>query len=257
MTYYAFNNFFVRAVVCCTTLCCASMLFAQGVGKPTVTNIPGGIYVEWASPVDVAAVRLGKGLVGPFEIMFNVPSADFATQFIGKKPEAVTNPEIITILADYWIVRGKPDRAIPLYENCLHQNDLEEARKLIFQNNLAMLYSQTLGQHAKALEVIDTALETKKDNVVLLDTKGLILLNNNSPAEAVPPLQRAVELSCQYPIYCMHLAYALHQDGRDSQSRRYLDPVRDQLIPAVPNMTKENKAMFDSLQLALPPVSGQ
>jgi len=244
-----------RAVLLCTALFCLPTVFAQGISKPKITNIPGGFIAEWISPVEVAAIQFGKGLAGQFEVMFDIPSVDyFTTEFIDKKPQPVTNPEMITALADYWIVRGKPERAIPLYEESLKRGDLDDMRALVFQNNLAMLYSRILGQHDKALATINNALELKKDNVTLLDTKGLILLNSRNPAEAVPVLQRAVELSCQLPIYCMHLAYALHQDGRDSQARRYFDPVRDQLIESVPNMTKENKAMYDVLQLALPPV---
>jgi len=219
-----------------------------------MTSIPGGFLIEWMSPVEIVAIQLKKGLTGPFEVMFDIPSVDFITEFIDKKPEPVSSPEMITALADYWIVRGKPERAIPLYENSLKRGNLDDTRALVFQNNLAMLYSRILGRHDRALEIINGALESKKDHVTLLDTKGLILLNSGNPSEAIPVLQRAVELSCQLPIYCMHLAYALHQDGRDSQARRYFDPVRDQLISSAPNMTKENKAMYDVLQLALPPI---
>lgn len=252
-----------RNTIFCTLLClgvllfCPTVLLAQGVGKPKITGIPGGYFVEWVAPVEVAAVQLDKKLTGPFEIMFDIPSVQFIADVLDRKSGPVTSPEMVTVLADYWIVRGKPERAIPLYEDCLKQNNIEDSRALVFQNNLAMLYSRALGNHDKALGVVDGALETKKDNVVLLDTKGLILLNSGNPAEAVPVLQRAVELSCQLPIYCMHLAYALHQDGRPTQARRYFDSVRAQLNEAAPGMAKENKAMFDTLQIALPPVSTQ
>ena len=120
-----------------------------------------------------------------------------------------------------------------------------------------MLYSQVLGEHSKALGVVDNALSTRRDNVILLDTKGLIFMNAGNPREAVPVLERAVELSCQLPIYCMHLAHALHQEGRLAQARRYFDSARDLLVPLVPNMTKENKAMYDTLQSQYPPLGGQ
>ena len=245
---------FYRAALYCTVLFCMPAAFAQGVDKPEITNIPGGFFVEWSAPVEVGAIQLGKGLSGEFEIMFDVPSVNHLADFIDKKAEPVSNPDVIAALSDYWIVRGKPERAIPLYENCLKHGDLDEPQRMVFQNNLAMLYSRALGQHDKALETINSALELKKDHTVLLDSKGLILLNNGNAAGAVPVLQRAVELSCQLPVYCMHLAYALHQDGRDSQARRYIDSVRPQLTELAPNMTKENKAMYDALLSALPPV---
>jgi predicted Zn-dependent protease len=189
--------------------------------------------------------------------MFDVPSASFVAEVIDRRTAPATSPEMITALADYWIVRGRPERAIPLYEESLKQGNLDDSRTLVFQNNLAMLYSQVLGKHAEALKIVDSALETRRDNIILLDTKGLIHINSGNPSEAVIPLQRAVELSCQLPIYCMHLAYALHLDGRPSQARRYFDPVRPQLNEASSGMRKENKAMFDALQLALPPIETQ
>ena len=252
MTRYTFC---LGAALLGVALLCSSVAFAQGVNRPKITNIPGGFFIEWAAPVEIAAIQLDRRLTGPVEIMFDVPSVEHVFE-MDRRPSPVSSPEMVTALADYWIVRGKPERAIPLYEASLALGNLDDTRAFVFQNNLAMLYSQALGQHDRALEVVDNALVTRRDNVTLLDTKGLILLNAGRPSEAIPVLQRAVELSCQLPIYCMHLAYALHLDGRPSQARRYLDSARDQLIPLLPNMTTENKAMYDTLLTNYPPVGG-
>ena len=249
MTRYTFCTFFL-----CAVLLCPTVLYAQGAGRPKITNIPGGFFVEWASPVNIAAVQLDKSLTGAFEVMFDVPSVGFLAEITDRKEPRATDLATVTALADYWIVRGKPERAIPLYEEKLKQGDLDPTRALVFQNNLAMLYSQVHGQHDKALEIVNKALESNKDNFTLLDTKGLIYLNSGDPASAIPPLDRAVELSCQQPIYCMHLAYALLQSSRNSQARRWFDQARSQLTELAPGMTKENKEMFDALQIALPPV---
>ena len=248
-------TFYLCAALIGAALLCSSAAFAQGVSRPKITNIPGGFFIEWASPVEIAAIKLDKRLSGPLEIMFDVPSVEFLDG-IDKKPLPVTSPEMTTALADYWIVRGKPEKAIPLYVDSLALGNLDEKWAFVFRNNLAMLYSQLLGQHTKALEVVDKALETNRDNFTLLDTKGLIYLNASEPALAIPVLQRAVELSCQLPIYCMHLSYALHLDGRPAQARRYFDNARESLIPLVPNMTKENKAIYDVLQRNIPPIGG-
>ena len=252
MTRLTIGTFFL-----CTALLCPVSSFAQSIARPTITQIRGGFFIEWVSPIEIAAVQLDKNMAGTLEVMFDVPSVDFIKNTIDTRQSPTASPEMITALADYWIVRGKPERAIPLYEATLKQGNLDDQRELVFMNNLAMLYSQVHGNHEKAIEIVDSALETRKDNVILLDTKGLILLNSGDPKAAVEPLTRAVELSCQLPVYCLHLAQALHLDGRDSQARRYFDPVRNQLIAAVPNMAKENKAMFDSLQRALPPINAQ
>ena len=250
-----------RCIICtfalCAALFCPAALFAQGVPKPKITNIPGGFFVEWEAPVDVASILIDKKFSGECEVMFDVPSVAFLADKIDNKTPSFPDPEMVTALADYWIVRGKPERAIPLYETSLEHGNIDEGRSLIFQNNLAMLYSQALGEHEKALEIVKNALESKKDNVTLLDTKGLILLNSGNPAEAIEPLQRAVELSCQLSIYCMHLAYAFHQNGQPTPARRWFDQALDKLIPAAQNMGKENRKMFDDLQRAFPPASTQ
>ena len=248
------RNTIFYALCICVVLSCSATLFAQGVSKPKVTSIPGGYFFEWPAPTEIVAVHLDKTLSGPFEMMLNTPSPEFIVDVLDKRSGPVTSLETSAVLADYWITRGKPERAIPLYESSLKEINPADPRVLILQNNLAMLYSRILGQHDKALDIVNGALETKKDNIVLLDTKGLILINSGVPADAVPVLERAVELSCQLPIYCMHLAYALHLDGRAAQARRYFDPARPRLNEAAQTMTKENKEMFDTLQLALPPL---
>ena len=254
MTHYTFYKPCCCAALLCVALLYSSVAFAQGVNRPAnITSIPGGFFIEWASPVEIAAIQLDRRLGGPIEVMFDVPSVAFITE-IDNRPSPGTSPEMITALADYWIVRGKPERAIPLYEDSLERGNLDDTRAFVFQNNLAMLYSQVLGEHTKALEVVDRALTTRRDNATLLNTKGLILINAGNPREAIPVLEQAVELSCQLPLYCMHLAYALHQEGRPTQARRYFDLARGPLSSLATSMTDENKTMFDALQLALPPI---
>ena len=160
--------------------------------------------------------------------------------------------EAIFALAGYWAVRGNPERAMSLYEEGLTRDDLNDEWDFVFRNYLVHLYSEVLGQHQKALEVVEQALATNRDNVTLLNTKGLILINAGDPSAAIPVLQRAVELTNQQPFYRMNLAYALHLDGQTTQSRRYFDAARDQLIPFIPDMNKMDKAMYAALLLAHP-----
>jgi len=167
---------------------------------------------------------------------------------------------MIVTLANYWEVRSNPERsfslyerAIPLFEESLTRDDLDETMTWVLRNHLATLYSQVLDQHQKALEVVDNAMLTQRDNVILLNTKGLIYLNAGEPAEAIPVFQRAVAL-LDPPFLCvgMNLAYALHLEGRDAESRHYFDANKDKLVPIIPRMTKEDKAMFDALMAAHP-----
>jgi len=203
----------------------------------------------------IHAITLLLARVQPSETMFERID-DLMNRIETEEP---VSPETITTLADYWTVRGYPERAISFYEDGLTRDNLSEAQTFVFQRNLAMRYSQVRGDHAKALEIINKMLATTKDNpflAVLLDTKGFILINAGNPTEAIPVLRRAVELSTelQFPVYGMHmhLAYALHLDGRDAESRRIFDAARDRLTPFVPNMNKRGQAMYDALVLAHP-----
>ncbi|MDR2706025.1 MAG: hypothetical protein LBC02_09630 [Planctomycetaceae bacterium] len=221
----------------------SKLLTDKGDG-PVITPIKGGVHIEWPALAEVGGVRLLGPLVGKVELMFDVHKED-----IDKKIEPAQAPEVLIPLADYWIVRGKPERAIPLYRLGLTQ----EPNNMVFQNNLAMLLSTVEGNHAEGLKVINAALEERHDDVTLLDTKGMILMNDGRASEAVPVLQRAVELSCQHPIYCLHLAKAYDIVGQASAARSWFDKSRPQLESIPSKLTQENKNMFDDLRMKYPP----
>ncbi|MDR2756625.1 MAG: hypothetical protein LBC20_13045 [Planctomycetaceae bacterium] len=219
-------------------------IVSKGDKAPIVTPIKGGVHIQWAALTDVGGVRFSGPLVGKVELMFDIAHED-----IDRKIDPAQNPEVLVPLADYWIVRGKPERAIPLYRLGL----TKEPNNMVFQNNLAMLLSTVEGNHAEGLKVIDVALEERRDNVTLLDTKGIILMNDGRASEAVPVLLRAVELSCQHPIYCMHLAKAYDIVGQATNARSWFDKCRPQLESIPAKLTSENKNMFDDLRMKYPP----
>lgn len=208
--------------------------------KPTVTPVKGGYFVQWPMLTNIGAVQIPGKMSGRFEILFDIRMED-----IDKKPVPPDNPDILLPLADYWIVRGKPERAIPLYERGLEK----DPENFTFQNNLAILLSSAEGKHDEALNIIDQALESKMDNVTLLDTKGLIMMNADRPEEAIPVLERAVTLSCQGPIYMLHLAQALDMDGRKDSARNWFEKTRPFLEGPDIKLSKENQEMFDNLKM--------
>lgn len=211
---------------------------------PKITPIKDGYHFEWPRLTNIGAIQLAKPFSGTFEIQFDLRPED-----VGRPPVSVSQPEVILPLADYWIVRGKPERAIPLYRLGLEK----DPNNLLFLNNLAMLLADVDGKQAEALSVVDGALEERRDNVTLLDTKGLILMKDGRADEAIPHLERAVELSCQLPIYCMHLAKALDQAGRENSARNWFDKARPLLESTPGKMTKDNKEMFDQLRMKYAP----
>lgn len=218
---------------------------ADPVADADIQPIRGGFYIRWPALATVGGVKLPGHLTGNFEITFDV-----APDAVDSKPVPASEPEILLPLADYWVVRGKPEHAVGLYRKGLEK----EPNNYMFQNNLAMLLSRVNGDNRQALDIINKALATegRHDNITLLDSKGLILMNDGRAGEAVPILERAVELSCQHPIYCLHLAKALNDAGREEQAKNWFEKMRPLLESSPVKMLKENKDMFDEMRIKFP-----
>ncbi|GHT31299.1 hypothetical protein FACS1894214_2480 [Planctomycetales bacterium] len=205
---------------------------------PKITPVKGGYYVRWNKLTDIGAVQIPGNMSGKLEILFDIRLED-----IDKGPVKPDSIGILRPLADYWTRRGKPEHAIDLYRKGLEK----EPDDFAFQNNLAYLLSAVSGQHDEALSIVNKALETRADNVTLLDTKGLIFINADKPDEAIPVLERAVTLSCQGPLYMLHLSQALDLDGRKDSASNWFAKTRPFLENA--SLSKENQKVFDSLKM--------
>ena len=103
----------------------------------------------------------------------------------------------------------------------------------------------------EAYALIDKALESEPDNPVFLDTKGLIHLKNGRPQDAIPLLERAVEISCEGPIYVLHLAYAQMKNNENEKSLATFEKVRSLLITRTDLLMRDNKAMLDEMEMRL------
>lgn len=207
---------------------------------PVIQPIPGGYFITFSELTSIGGLALRGPLAGNYELYF-----DTTPEGIAQPPQPPQNVEILVPLADYWIVRGKPERAIPIYERIL-KND---PQNLLAQNNLAMLLSTALENHTEALRIIDNALTERPEHVALLDSKGLILMNAGQPDQALPFLKRAFDLSCQGPIYALHYAKALDMVGDEVQSKEYFDRARPLLDNTNTKLIKSDQSMFDDLNL--------
>ena len=103
----------------------------------------------------------------------------------------------------------------------------------------------------EAYSLIDKALESKPDNPVLLDTKGLIHLKNGRPQDAIPLLERAVEITCEGPLYVLHLAFAQMKNGENEKALTTFEKVRSVLTTRSDILLRDSKAMFDELEMKL------
>ncbi|MGL4595052.1 MAG: tetratricopeptide repeat protein [Thermoguttaceae bacterium] len=206
---------------------------------PTIKPIPNGYFVIWPRLTDVKTIRWTGPVSGPFRAVFDVAEKD-----VGKIEEPTKDPNAILPLADYWLMRNNPRKAIELYRIGMNV----DPENLRFQNNLAMLLSSELGENDEAISLINKALESRIDNVTLLDSKGMILMNAGRPDESLPVLRRAVELSCQHPIYVLHYANAYDMVGDETSARNWFEKARPLLEENPDKMMSENKEMFDQLR---------
>ncbi|MDR2345599.1 MAG: hypothetical protein LBE18_06000 [Planctomycetaceae bacterium] len=204
-----------------------------------VTPIKGGYHIEWDELTNIGAFRLNNNLSGRFKIQFDIPVSE-----IDAKPKKLDNTDIIMVLANYWLVRNKPERAMSLYQSGL---DISP-NNILFSNNLAMLKSKVNKDHDGAIEMVNRALETKVDDLNLLDTKGLILLNADRAADAIPILERAVTLSCEGPLYVLHLIKALDQNGDVGRAKQRFSAAQSILNGARDAFSKDNQVMLQELK---------
>jgi len=103
----------------------------------------------------------------------------------------------------------------------------------------------------EAYALIDKALDNDPDNPRFLDTKGLIHMKNDRSQDAIPLFERAVEITCEGPIYVLHLAYAQMVNGESEKAMTTFEKVRPVLMPRTDLLSRDNKAMFDVLEMRL------
>lgn len=125
-----------------------------------------------------------------------------------------------------------------------------------YEGPYEVLDPNSSGGVPEALKLVDKAIEMNPDNATLLDTKGLIYLKDKKPQQAIPLLEKAVEISCEGPLHVLHLSYAYLSNGDTDLAIQNFDKVRPLLLPKSETLSKDNKAMFDELEMQSGPDSG-
>jgi len=133
---------------------------------------------------------------------------------------ASTDGELLLAMADMWLAQNKAEKAVQAYRRIveLRPNDV------VALNNLANLLAEIPGQTEEALGYIERAISISGRQPLLLDTKGVILLLANRPAEAVPILEIAASGS-QDPRLVFHLYIAMKRSGRDQEASRLRERI--------------------------------
>lgn len=114
------------------------------------------------------------------------------------------------------ILQGQIQPAVELYRQVLQ---LKPGHVLAL-NNLATLLSEIPGRRKEALHYINQAIDIAGPQAGLLDTKGMILVLDGRPSEAVPLLREAASNLNPDPRYDFHLAIAYWRAGDELQKAR-------------------------------------
>ncbi len=118
-------------------------------------------------------------------------------------------------------------------------------RDYLFLNNLAWTLSEHLGQHDKALQVIDKAIARNGPLPGILDTKGVILLRLNRTSEAAQTLQQAIDRGPSGVRY-YHLAQAFLAEGQKERYRQMLTQAVDHGL-SLDRLEPEDRRMAEEL----------
>ncbi len=143
------------------------------------------------------------------------------------------NPVVLGAVAGTRILQRRDEDAVRLYKQVLKL----KPRDVAALNNLATLLCESKQPRAltEALRYIDRAINATGERSLLLDTKGMILLQQGKPQPAVTCLEAAVAMPAPDPRYYFHLAVAYLRSDMRAQAevafRQALDhDLEDQLL---------------------------
>jgi tetratricopeptide (TPR) repeat protein len=147
----------------------------------------------------------------------NTQAEDFAASepiFQQQMRDRPNNPNLLQAIASVRYVEGRLDEAERLYRRVVEQRP----RDAFARNNLATVLSDQENKQQDAIAHLQRAIEITGEQPFLLDTKGILLLNQNRVAEAVDVLRRAA--TGDDPRFLLHLVMALDRHGEEEEARR-------------------------------------
>ncbi len=150
---------------------------------------------------------------------------------------------LLTALASVRVVQQRLDEATGLFRQALALKP-DDVSAL---NNLATLLAESPENRKEALQHIDQAIEIAGPQPNLLDTKGMILVFENKPSDAVPLLEQAAASPLADPRYHFHLAVAYDRAGRPEKARAAFHTARKNRL-ARQILTPKDQMMLAELE---------
>jgi tetratricopeptide (TPR) repeat protein len=176
------------------------------------------------------AIKLRPGWWQPYGTVAAVQLAaerpDAALAAYSRGIEATGAAQLTMALAQQQARGGRVDEAIGTYEAWLKRDPLSHAAA----NNLAVLLVTHKAGDSAALQRAGQLTERfqNSSNAAFLDTLGWVRYQRGEFNEALPPLQRAVDLAPRAGQLLAHLGLAQYRAGQTAAARRTLERVLDQ-----------------------------
>jgi tetratricopeptide (TPR) repeat protein len=172
------------------------------------------------------------------------------------QPSHTDDPGKLYQYIEYWVIREKQDMALPFYRRLY---ELLPGNTTVMNDLGYMIAFQQTGDEAaraaninEGLILLDKAWNLEENNANLIDTKGLIVLLQGQPGEAVTLFEKAVELSNQAIIYRLHLAVALLRDQQKDRAEEEFAAIRAMLVPQMDLLPESNRNYTRELLEAFP-----
>ena len=141
-------------------------------------------------------------------------------------------------LADAWRESGKPERALPIYEEALQRNPKSVAA---LQNMALCLMS--LRAQARAVPILKRALDAAPQDAATWDLLGTAYLGEGNRSDAVSAFQKAIELDDALPESFNSLGGVWLQAGDMARS----EPLLRKAIAVDPNYAQAHNNLANLL----------
>ncbi len=161
----------------------------------------------------------------------------YLTSWLSRFPDSIA---IRALLAQHYQTTDNEDQAEELYRAII----AESPRNAVALNNLAWMLHQSGDD--EALELARRAADIAPNSAAILDTYGVILLDNGAIRDALPLLTKAVELAADNAEIRYHLARAQVVAGDPGQARENLQTVLASTLPE--SLRREAQSLLESLE---------
>ncbi len=170
---------------------------------------------------------------------FQLAEATLAKAVTDHKDDA----NLLSAVANVRVIQQRIDDAAGLYRQVLTLKPMNVAAL----NNLATILAEAKqpAQRQEALKHIERAIQIVGPQPGLLDTKGMILVFEGKPEEAVPLLQEATTGAGSDPRFYFHLAVAYDQAGEAEKARAALSTARKGDLTRQVLTPKDQKLLAD------------